>query len=320
MTTHAKFQDALQYISQNVSSRLANDLMLKVTTMVGVQDFDTAAAPLLAQMTTSGAGVMFSNGKARRTAMRALLLCQAVYLTPPVQAHDHLPLIEDGFPAATIAYWKSRSETEIKRGISMYATLPNADADALIAAASTMGPTNRDVSLLSRLHSITREDRPFPIESTCYRAVQSWLLASGFVSLQWFLRSSVAAVAGAQTDDNCVAAQLLAIFPAGRMVDVSLNFDRFNPNPGDIVYMYRSHANGTPKAGGQLGHWMVVGRGGLAYGCNNFTDDEARGTNPTYAECNLRNQILALRRGRIKPNEPDSHFVRIFAPGTICAG
>lgn len=320
MTTRLKFHDAIAYISQNVSQRLANDIMLRVTTVVGVRDFDVALAALLAGMSTSGAGVFVSNGKARRTALRALLLCQGVYLAPPAQAIDHLPLIEGGWPQGTVNEWKSRSETEIKRAIAMYMALPGADADALIVAASTMPPTNRDVSLLNRLHSITRQDVPFPIETTCYRAVQSWLLASGFVSMRWFLSSGVSAVAGAQTEVNCVAAQLLAIFPAGRMVDVTgdfVLFDHAPPNPGDIVYMYRSNANGTPKAGGQLGHWMVAGRGGLAYGCNNFTDDEAAGTNPTYAECNLKNQIRALRRGSIVPNVADAHFIRIFPPGTI---
>ncbi|HEX3868670.1 MAG TPA: hypothetical protein VHV78_18035, partial [Gemmatimonadaceae bacterium] len=269
MTTHLKYLDTIAYISQNVSSKLANDIMMRVGTMVGIADFDTAAGPLLAGMSTSGAGVFVTNGKARRTALRALLLCQGIYLRPPVLALDHIPLIENGWPAATVNAWKSKSETEIKRAIAMYMRLPNADADALIAAASGMGPTGRDVGLLSRLHNITRQDRPFPIETTCYRAVQSWLLAAGYVSMQWFLASGVAAVAGAQTDDNCVAAQLLAIFPRGRTIDVTANFDRFNPIPGEVVYMYRSHANGTPKAGGQLGHWMVVGRGGGAYGCNN---------------------------------------------------
>jgi hypothetical protein len=314
MTTQAKFQATLNYISTNVSSALTSDLMMRIASAASLEGHDKVMDEMMAGISTQGAGVFVTNGDARRHALRALLLCQQVYL--PTPGWDYRQQIA-GWPKPTIDFWASKSEANMIKGIRMYMPLPNADADTLVSAASRLGPTTIKADRLSeRLHTVTREDRNFPIESTCYRAVQSWLLASGHVSLRWFLTSSVAGVAGEATDDNCVAAQLLALFGAGTMTDVTDNPAIADQKlvRGDVVYMYRSNQNGKPKAGGQLGHWMVCEGNGFGWGCNNFSEHEARGTNTGYDRANIVNQIRAMQHDRIRPNEKDWHFIRVFKP------
>jgi len=318
MTTIGKFADTLIYVDQQVSSSLSVDLKKRIATAIQLNSLDAVMDPLLAGISTSGAGAYASNGLARRQALRALLLCQKVYLTKISQDSDILDNWVPNWPRVTVDFWRSKSETEIKRAIQMYMPLPNADADALVAAAAANGPTEGlSDGLLSRLHRIAREDASFPVEGICYRAVQSWMLAAGFVSLQWFLKNADTSVNGPVTDANSVASKLLQIFGGGVMIDVSVDLARATIARGDVVYMYRSRQDGTPKHGGQLGHWMVSEGNDFGYGCNNFTTDEALGTAGTYARCSIPNQIKAMRRGRIRPDERDWHFVRVFKPGQL---
>jgi hypothetical protein len=313
MTTPQKFISTVHYIGDNVSSHLAFDLLARIRRAIRLSDFDTVMNSVLAGMSTAGAGIFVTNAAGRRQALRALLLCQEVYLSPLTQTADYRG---DDWPQPTIDHWKWKSETAIKRAIEMYMPLPNAGVAGLLAAAATLPPVDPPYALSTRTHTVTRQDAEFPVESTCYRAVQSWLLASGCVSLQWLLASAVTQPAVHVTDANCVAAQLLRVFGDGTMIDVSDHPANLPARlvAGDIVYMYRSHQNGTPKAGGQLGHWMIYDTQGYAYGCNNFHEYAAHGVAPTYARCLIVDQILAMQHDTIVPNQRDWHFVRIFKP------
>lgn len=313
MTTPEKFINTYHYIQHNVSAQLAYDLTTRIRMAVDPNAAnDEVMNSILAGISTSGARFVF-NRTARRQALRALLLCQEVYLSKLTLAADYRG---DDWPEQTIDHWKWKSETEIKRAIEMYMPLPNASPGGLRAAAARFRPVDQALSLGTRYNTVTRQDADFPVESTCYRAVQSWLLASGCVSLQWYLASGVYKPDGVATDANCIATQLLRIFGQGTMIDVTQNPDNLLHHlvPGDIVYMYRARANGTPKPLGQLGHWMVYDGKGSAYGCCNFHEHEAQGVDPTYAKCSIVNQIRGMQYDRIVPNEPDSHFVRVFKP------
>jgi hypothetical protein len=64
---------------------------------------------------------------------------------------------------------------------------------------------------------------------------------------------------------------------------------------------------------------MVSAGNGMAYGCCNFIDHEAEGTNGDYAKTSLANQIHSMRRGKIRPDEKDFHFLQIFQPSLLDA-
>jgi hypothetical protein len=323
MTTEAKFMGTLDYISTNVSSSLASDIRRRIATAASMSDDpDTLVEGLVLGISTKGAGVFVTNSKARRQALRALLLCQEVYLGKSCLGYDARTDIPGGWPKPTIDFWTSKSEATMIKGIQMYMPMVNARADSLSSVAARLPPTTVDAyKLPKRIHSVTRDDRNFPVESTCYRAVQSWLLASGHVSLQWFLKSFVVGPpAGVKVnDDNCVAAQLLGVFGAGTLVNVTDNpaIAATRMAAGDVVYMYRSHENGQPKFGGQLGHWMVCENNRIGYGCNNFEEHEAAGVNRGYARADIINQIKAMQHDTVVPNVKDYHFIRIYNPEEI---
>jgi hypothetical protein len=323
MTTEAKFMATLEYISTNVSSSLASDVRLRIATAAKLSDDpDTLIEDLVLGISTKGAGVFVTNSKVRRQALRALLLCQEVYLGTACLGYDARSGIQGGWPKPTIDFWTSKSEATMVKGIQMYMPMVNARADALSAVASRLRPTTVDAQKLpKRIHTVTRDDRNFPVESTCYRAVQSWLLAAGHVSLQWFLKSFVVGPpTGVKVnDDNCVAAQLLGVFGPGTMVNVTDNpaIAATMMVAGDVVYMYRAHSNGQPKFGGQLGHWMVCESNRMGYGCNNFEEYEAAGVNRGYDRADIINQIKAMQHDTVVPGTKDWHFIRIYKPADI---
>jgi hypothetical protein len=323
MTTEAKFLGTLDYIGTNVSASLALDIRRRIGAAARMSDDpDTLIEKLVLGISTKGAGVFVTNSKARRTALRALLLCQEVYLSRECIGYDPRTDIPGGWPKPTIDFWTSKSEATMVKGIQMYMPMVSARADALPAAAARLRPTTVDADKMpNRVHTLTRDDRNFPIESTCYRAVQSWLLASGHVSLQWFLKSFVVGppVGVKVNDDNSIAAQLLGVFGPGTLVNVTNNPDiaATRMATGDVVYMYRANENGQPKAGGQLGHWMVCETNRIGYGCNNFEEHEAAGVNRGYDRADIVNQIKAMQHDTIVPGKKDWHFIRIYKPGDV---
>ncbi len=210
-----KFADSLEYISQNVSAALAIALLDRLRAAPG--NVDGAIDAVMNDVSTSGAGVFIRNGAARRRALRSLILCQRVFLSELYLNASMLPNIPGGFPGATISHWSSKSENEMIRGIEMYARRANADGADLRAAAQN-GPVH-NLQIEGIVHKVTRESDPFPVDPTCYRAVQSWLLKSGFITLQWYLKNIIAnvVVGGAQQNRG---ADLLGIFGPGQALHV----------------------------------------------------------------------------------------------------
>lgn len=305
-----KFGAAVEYISQNVSSGLAIDLMdrLRAAPAGLAANIDT----VMDDVSTSGAGVFLSNGERRRKALRALILCQRVYLSELYLDASKIGDIPGGFPKATVSFWSSKSETEIKRGIEMYMRRPNATPADLIAAAAT-GPTP-NLRLEDRVVSLTRDDNPFPVDPTCFRAVQSWLLKAGFVSLQWYLKNNITAAVVGQGQQN-KGAELLRIFGPGTPVQVATDAAiPTNIPAGTVVYMYKANGDGAPNIFGALGHWMVSDGTGRGFGCNN-SQGAADRPNNLYARCNITNQIQEMR-----PEGPSGNvttFIRTYDPATI---
>lgn len=190
----------------------------------------------------------------RRRALRALLLCQRVFLEA---ADFDAPSSWAMRKTASLHHWGSRLEPEILKGIELY-ELTAASADRLSTAAEEvidMEPQGVERQALT----MTRDSASYFGNNICYGHVMAWLLKSGLVSMRWYARLWMA-------DDR---PKLTAAFGRGH-VRWSPDRQPFHPAlrpvphiaKGMVVHMYC--LEGTWE-----GHWFVSNGNGNGYGMNN---------------------------------------------------
>lgn len=135
----------------------------------------------------------------QRQALRGLLLCQRVYHGGDFWARHSeagpglnviaLPgPLDAGWKTESLAYWKIKSEAQIKRGIAMFVVDSVATRGDVADVAVAEAPNG--VSLPGNLKLSRDEVQTHGAGTICYVGVQGWLVKSGVVSMRWLMRDS----------------------------------------------------------------------------------------------------------------------------------
>lgn len=132
-------------------------------------------AQLGAKISLEGAGYWKSGTDAQHSAVRALMLCQEVYLKPPYTA---TPLVVDG---TTPKFYQGKQENIVKEAILCYLPMGSASSLAFAKVAEDVANPNGDFLWGTR----TRRDESLGANPVCFNAVRLWLFNAGFVSLRW---------------------------------------------------------------------------------------------------------------------------------------
>ena len=286
-TSDTRLQETLAYLG-TVDAGLEQHLAQVLNSAANSAQVmaDVGAAISLAGLRPWYKGMVSNNTETQRDALRALLLCQRVYLTSlwvPNRLAD-LPFQHNHpWPKATVDHWRFKSETEVRDGIRMYIPVPNIPEQALAEAAAVRSLTP------ANLFTCKRNSANPPNGNSCYDQVSYWLLAAGYVSLRWITKFS----------------------PVG--FDYS-EFGAGQPYIRDTDPMPRTPFAGVPR--GRIcrlftdrrpgGHFMVSDRDGYGWGFNNSPLDpgEGEGQVPNgHARCLLHRQFAAYREqaDRISP-------------------
>lgn len=162
-------------------------------------------------------GIGMKGSFRQHKALRALLLCQFIYLQPPWARKETFKRAaerndEGGYDTVGGTYdwyyldWKTDvstsatvklSEAQIVDMIHCYATRINARAEDLALAAE--GPVVEGQAPDYR--SYTRNGpTPFGSSCICYDAVRAWLFKSGFVSMRWLTHEGPSLIARTAND------------------------------------------------------------------------------------------------------------------------
>lgn len=230
----------------------------------------------------------------QRRALRSLLLCQRVYLSPiayrPFMAsggREPKNLLVGEWKAQSLVHWENLTEAEIIAGIKAYAVLKWTSGREALAEKAIANERGGDVAPLK-----TSRNKPFPGNyKCCYSAVMSWLFVSGLVSYGW--------IANSESADK--DAQLVEVFGLNDHTVVRSIWDgtkeftlrRENelerPAAGYIVHVYNREQ--------WRGHWLVSNGDGTFCGVNNDTEDGRRevGIKRLYdSRCSLAHQLLSF--------------------------
>ncbi len=287
-TSAQRFNDANLYLSQSINSGLALHL---AQLLVASPDHVARYEQLGKDMSLKGARTwLHSSSENKNNALRALILCRDVYLSPLWAKYYPDSVIGEpggaiavdyrGGPtmaADVIAYWKDKSEREIGEAIRMYLVRPNARATDLLEAAAT-NPGSSAVN--SSTIELTRKTDPFMGGTSCYGAVINWLVLSGITSLRWLVQADV--------NPN----SLLALLGQGdvwiKPIEPVVPGGTFPVPAGMIVNFF------DPASASQGGHWVVSDGTGGGYGANN--DNELGTKNTLYDHITLRGQLDGFRR------------------------
>lgn len=155
-------------------------------------------------------------------ALRALLLCQQVFLRPPTSTSDYALNGE-----ATKTAFKIKSEQQIRDAISSYTRVPGVTAEVFAQTAEEIRSAVGDFNPLTR----TRSDTGFGGVTNCYGAVKIWLFKSGLCSLQWYVNKGSLITAYTVNDiigDGAVVAEAdIADIPRGWIFNIH---DAVDPN------------------------------------------------------------------------------------------
>lgn len=232
----------------------------------------------------------------QRLALRALLLCQGLYLSP-LWTERNGPLPQD-WKDMSLRKWRSKSQLEITNGILLYAVTERDDVARLADVARYQLPPGEKPE-----HDLflTRDSERFPSSNSCFGQVATWLFQGGFVSQLWNKRFRPNNI-GQQAPD-------FSVFGDGQVIvgpNDALPAGRIDVPRGFIVYMH------TIKQ--VSGHWMVSDGLGWGYGvCNSgLMPGEGEGVvSPIYARCLIHRQLRAWH------DEHPSRRLVIFNPTRV---
>jgi hypothetical protein len=210
-----RYNDSMDYINEKISTAL----YIRLGGAANALD----KSALGDAISLSGASYWRHGSKDQHRAVRALLLCQKVFLNPPY-AKDQLgqPFTYYGDAGEVKTLYLKQTEAVVQNALKCYAPKATANRQDLIDAASDQRADNSNLDFMT----LTREIDPFPRMQICFDAVRMWLFKSGFVSIAWLANRGTQMVAQTANDmlGNGVKVTLndLATFPAGYM----FNFHR----------------------------------------------------------------------------------------------
>jgi hypothetical protein len=173
-TDKKRFDDTIEYIRRFISPQLATNIN---RAMAG-----RTASKVGQEISLSGGGFNKTGTDAQHKALRALLLCQRVFLTAPwAISNMGTPFDYNSDRDLPKTYYKNFTEAQIKNVILNYLPGKGATREGLAAAATGIqNPTGNMV-----WETITRDTNPFPTMQVCFDALKMWLFKAGFVSLSW---------------------------------------------------------------------------------------------------------------------------------------
>jgi len=247
-TNKERFDNAIKYIQDNISRELALDLKVQAMNSEILGDQiklpEEKVVGLGAQLSLKGTGAWHTGNTSAHMALRALLLCQKVYLNAPYSLSNMgTAWSYNQAPSTTIPYYLSKPETVIKDAIRCYMPLDSATKASLLNVAQNSELSTGTLFFETVSRDTFKISTPTPV---CFDAVRMWLFKAGFVSLRWLARKGplmTAQTANSILGDGAVVRSVDDI-PAGNL----FNFHR-----------------DTEKA---ICHWGISLGNGMAVGCN----------------------------------------------------
>ena len=227
-----------------------------------------------------------SNSATQRDALRALLLCQRVYLTNMWSPSlGDLPFAgQETWPKVTLDYWRVCPERLIRDGILMYVPKANIVEGALADAAKVR-------SLAPDSYFTAKRNSTEPcVGNSCYDQVSHWLLAAGFVSIRWMMKSKPTGF-----DYSAFGAGNALIKSTDPLPKRLINAPR-----GKILRLFTDRRPG--------GHFMISDGDGWGWGYNNGPleagDGEPKVING-HARCLIHRQFAQYRDKTDQVNATD---------------
>lgn len=166
-TDQQRFDQAITYL-QGIDAGLAADVKQKIGGKVLEAGQD---------ISLEGLGYWHSGSDAQHNAVRALILCQKAYLTPPYFKGFFINFAKD----TTKRYWHGKSEDAVKDAIKCYLTAHGASLQGLVNAAKMVNETSGNFDF----YTLNRQSKNLGANPICFSAVRMWLFKAGFVSVKW---------------------------------------------------------------------------------------------------------------------------------------
>lgn len=253
-TDSERYEQALKYIEKQLDSSLATKLGQK----------SSARKQELGKAISLAKGGFWNTGTpGQHMAIRALLLCQQVYLRPPVCPSD---FAKDG--SETKNYFKTKNEDQAKEAIRSYTRKTNVTLEDFAQTALKITSIVGSFDAFSR----TRDDTAFGGVTNCYGAVKIWLFNSGCCSLPWLVKEGATinayTVNGIIGDGTIVDEADLEDIPRGYVFNIQDSENPYVCHWGvSLGEGYAAASNTTPGEVGSQGPVMVNFRkGNSAYG------------------------------------------------------
>jgi hypothetical protein len=211
--------------------------------------------------------------RSQHAALRALMLCQAIYLSPPwarkakytrskTKEHDgEVKSVRDGYQdyytAGTLdvptSIVRNMSESEIKKRIRCYVPVGGVGTDDVAAAAEAPvgeGTINHN--------TLTREDGLLFKNAICFDAVSLWLFKSGFVSIRWLTHEGPSLQADTAND----------MLGLGREITA----DQLERMPRGMLFNFHA-ASSKGRDNRDVCHWGVSLGGGYGAAANTTAEE-----------------------------------------------
>lgn len=230
-----RYDGALEYIRTNISQSLVNAIKLKVKNL-------EAEKTLGGQISLSGKGYRNNGTKQQHWAVRALCMCQQVFL----KSDEVDPFVRAGVSLDTTKeYYKGKDESLLKSAIRCYEITEGATIDDLAEIARTEMLTTDDTPYETSLRTDKGMGTSTPV---CFHAVRCWLYKAGFVSLRWMATTGYSLTANNCNDvlgwGEVISAEQMSNIPVG--------------------YLFNFHSVESPT----VTHWGISLGNGIAAGSN----------------------------------------------------
>jgi hypothetical protein len=177
-TNDERFDDTIAYV-RNLDDALATDIESRTPfhNVVG------SALSLEAQNWTERFKNVLTNER-QRQAVRALVLCRAVYhQVPYATAAQNGTHFSFGSPEDVIRYFRDKDQQTLDDAIRCYVQIGGNVQSLVRAAQARQNPAGG-----IQWDTITRQPNAAFGEQTCFNGVALWLFQSGYVSLRWLIK------------------------------------------------------------------------------------------------------------------------------------